>query len=561
VVDKSSRGIFLSYRREDSPLADLLESRLRERIPDAHVFTHPDAGPDQNVAELMQDTVASCAVLVALIGRRWVTVADEQGHRRLDNPADLVRLEIQTALQRDVRVIPVLVDGAEPPGQQELPSELHKLARLQMLELRHDRFEYETDQLIDVIQGGPDVDRVADVPVVGPAGPGTLPQGTGRPGGTSAPEAPTRQQTGETAVGGGAVFISYRRKLSEQLAWLVRKELTDHDVDTFVDVENLDSGEFEQTILSQIEAREHFIVLLEPGSLDHIGEDGDWLRREIAHALAHGRNVVPVTASGFEFRRDLVLPPDVAGLPSFTAVAIPSGYLEAAMERLRTRFLKTPSAPTARPAHREGFGDAVDVEVHSEVDLDVLIDGERVLTVDHSQGFDYAMGSVVVYPDSQIVFRGAGFEVARLARLLVDAHTQKAKASVGSDSTQRNILLTKDQVKRAMGKPSDVPDIVRTLSASRDHHERAWAAKRLGYIGDAAAVPPLAKLLNEVHSNQNDHDAWVQANAAEALGRIGDPSALPALKRAFDDYPNKKSYGYMFEAAIRRLQSRTPTAD
>jgi hypothetical protein len=175
-----------------------------------------------------------------------------------------------------------------------------------------------------------------------------LPGETGGLGQTSGREARTEQQTAEIAVKGGAVFVSYRRKLSEQLAWLVRKELTDHDFDTFVDLENLDSGEFERTILSQIEAREHFIVLLEPGSLDQIGEDGDWLRREIAHALAHGRNVVPVTAKGFEFRRDLALPPDVARLPSFNAVAIPPGYLEEAMERLRTRFLKTPSDPRLR---------------------------------------------------------------------------------------------------------------------------------------------------------------------------------------------------------------------
>jgi hypothetical protein len=94
-------------------------------------------------------------------------------------------------------------------------------------------------------------------------------------------------------MGSSSVFISYRRQLSEQLALLVRMELTEHHFDTFVDLKNLDSGEFKRTILSQIEAREHFIVLLQPGSLDRIGEDDDWLRREIAHALAHDRNVVP----------------------------------------------------------------------------------------------------------------------------------------------------------------------------------------------------------------------------------------------------------------------------
>ena len=149
--------------------------------------------------------------------------------------------------------------------------------------------------------------------------------------------------------GGHSVFISYWRQLSGDLAMLVCKDLTEHHFDTFMDVENLDSGEFERTILSQIEAREHFIVLLQPGSLDRIGEDGDWLRREIAHALAHHRNVVPVTAHGFEFRRDLVLPADIARLSSFNALPIPPGLLQEAMERLRTRFLKMPSKPVAPP--------------------------------------------------------------------------------------------------------------------------------------------------------------------------------------------------------------------
>ena len=107
-------------------------------------------------------------------------------------------------------------------------------------------------------------------------------------------------------MGRRSVFISYRRQLSWSLAQLVRDYLIKHRFDTFMDVQNLDSGEFPRAILSEIEAREHFIVLLQPGSLDRIGEDGDWLRREIAHALAHDRNVVPVTANGFEFRRDLI---------------------------------------------------------------------------------------------------------------------------------------------------------------------------------------------------------------------------------------------------------------
>ncbi len=98
-----------------------------------------------------------------------------------------------------------------------------------------------------------------------------------------------------------------------------------------------------QVILDQIEARQHFLVLLQPGSLSQIGKDGDWLRREITHALTHRRNVVPVTADGFELSHDLALPHDISKLPSFNAVPIPPGYTDEAMDRLRTRFLKMPS--------------------------------------------------------------------------------------------------------------------------------------------------------------------------------------------------------------------------
>ena len=131
----SSRGIFLSYRREDAaPYARLLQFQLSERIPDARVFMDLDsieAGLD--FAEVIREAVDSCAVLVALIGRQWATLADEEGRRRLDDPDDFVRFEVQTALERGVRVIPVLVDGARPLRQQQLPAELQKLARLNAL--------------------------------------------------------------------------------------------------------------------------------------------------------------------------------------------------------------------------------------------------------------------------------------------------------------------------------------------------------------------------------------------------------------------------------------------
>jgi hypothetical protein len=149
-----SRGVFLSYRREDAaPYARLLQFQLRERLPDARVFMDLDSiEPGLDFAEVIGEAVGSCVVLVALIGHQWATLTDAEGHRRLDNPDDYVRFEVQAALERGVRVIPVLVDGANPLRQQQLPAELQKLARLNALELSYGRYEYDADRLVNIIQ-------------------------------------------------------------------------------------------------------------------------------------------------------------------------------------------------------------------------------------------------------------------------------------------------------------------------------------------------------------------------------------------------------------------------
>jgi len=154
VPGSPSGGIFLSYRREDAaPYARLLQFQLSERFPHARVFMDLDSiEPGLDFAEVIRDAVGSSAVLVALIGRQWATVADEEGRRRLDDPDDYVRFEVQTALERGVRVIPVLVDAARPLRQQQLPAELHKLARLNALELSYGRYQYDSDRLLDLIQ-------------------------------------------------------------------------------------------------------------------------------------------------------------------------------------------------------------------------------------------------------------------------------------------------------------------------------------------------------------------------------------------------------------------------
>jgi hypothetical protein len=85
--------------------------------------------PGVDFAEEIFRAAAACTVLLAIIGPAWLTAADEHGHRRLDDPDDLVRLEIEAALTRGIRIIPILVEGAVMPAGDDLPGSLAAFAR------------------------------------------------------------------------------------------------------------------------------------------------------------------------------------------------------------------------------------------------------------------------------------------------------------------------------------------------------------------------------------------------------------------------------------------------
>src|SRR6266542_2312513 len=147
-------GIFVSYRRhESSHLAGRLYDRLADRFGEGQVFIDVDTiEPGVDFAEEISRAVATCKVLLAVIGPNWLTEADERGRRRLDDPDDIVRLEIEAALARDVRVIPILVEGAVMPGRQDLPESLAGLARRNALFIRHESFRYDAGRLVTTIE-------------------------------------------------------------------------------------------------------------------------------------------------------------------------------------------------------------------------------------------------------------------------------------------------------------------------------------------------------------------------------------------------------------------------
>ena len=111
--------------------------------------TDIEAGVD--FVRVLQGAVGSCGVLLAVIGHDWLTCTDRSGRRRLDDDRDFIRLEIGTALARNVRVIPVLVEGAVMPMAHELPADLEALTRRQAVELRDGRWNADVESLTSVL--------------------------------------------------------------------------------------------------------------------------------------------------------------------------------------------------------------------------------------------------------------------------------------------------------------------------------------------------------------------------------------------------------------------------
>ena len=184
--------VFINYRRDDTRWpAKTIYEELTRRIGPERVFKDVDnIELGENFVEQITAAVARCEVMLSLIGEGWLDSKDAQGRRRLDNPRDFVRLEIETALQRGVRVIPILVDGAEMPPAESLPESLRPLTERQAVSISPERVEI--DRLVKALTAsfGASAQRR---PQPDPAFPGFAAPGPAYPPGQAYP-APARPQ-------------------------------------------------------------------------------------------------------------------------------------------------------------------------------------------------------------------------------------------------------------------------------------------------------------------------------------------------------------------------------
>jgi hypothetical protein len=142
-------GVFICYRREDSAgFSRLIYDRLTHKLGHDSVFFDVDnIAPGLDFVDILSERVGKCDALIAVIGKSWVSSAYLDNQRRLDDPNDFVRIEIEAALARKIRVIPILVDGAMMPRPDDLPDSLKKLTRRQGIEISHTRFDSDVERL------------------------------------------------------------------------------------------------------------------------------------------------------------------------------------------------------------------------------------------------------------------------------------------------------------------------------------------------------------------------------------------------------------------------------
>ena len=173
-----TKAVFISYRRDESAgYAGRIADSFVEHFGEDKVFRDLDSlEPGLDFAEAIERAIESSEVLLAVIGKNWLTATDTAGRKRLENPDDYVRTEISTALKRNIRVIPLLVQDADMPSASELPDDLAPLSRRNAFEIHDSSWRDDIRRLVTALEGAIKGDRPAT-----PAEPGAVKQPEAQP--------------------------------------------------------------------------------------------------------------------------------------------------------------------------------------------------------------------------------------------------------------------------------------------------------------------------------------------------------------------------------------------
>ena len=145
---------YINYRRGDEPgFTQALFARLEQAFSSEQLFMDVDnIPPGEDFVRMLDTQVEQCDALLAVIGKGWLNATDENENRRLDDPNDFVRIEIESALKQGKRVIPILVNDARMPRPDDLPESLRPLTRRNAVRLTHERFRADALSLVKALQ-------------------------------------------------------------------------------------------------------------------------------------------------------------------------------------------------------------------------------------------------------------------------------------------------------------------------------------------------------------------------------------------------------------------------
>lgn len=148
----STQKVFICYRRDETAgHAGRLYDAIVQHYGDGNVFMDVELAPGVDFEERITEILSGCVAVIVVIGPSWATVEGASGGRRLDDPDDLVRMEVEAGLANAQKVYPVLVGGAEMPRREILPEPLRPLARRNAQELSNGRWAYDVGRLVSTL--------------------------------------------------------------------------------------------------------------------------------------------------------------------------------------------------------------------------------------------------------------------------------------------------------------------------------------------------------------------------------------------------------------------------
>ena len=175
-----TKAVFISYRRDaGAGYAGRIADALVEHFGEDKVFRDIDSlEPGLDFVDAVERAIESSEVLIAVVGKNWLTVTDAAGQKRLENPDDYVRTEIATALKRNIRVIPLLIQEAAMPSARELPDDLAPLSRRNAFVIHDSSWRDDIQRLVTALERAIKGDRPAAPDEPGAVKPPEPPRGT-----------------------------------------------------------------------------------------------------------------------------------------------------------------------------------------------------------------------------------------------------------------------------------------------------------------------------------------------------------------------------------------------